>query len=121
VLRHATQAILSVAICCLLVSLSAAQEDDALIGRNRYEMTKLESELNNTYVQSVQTAKLSRTAEAVEIIKDSESKWRAYRDAECKAEHPLSTGDQGACLITLTRQRIAALKAAYIKAPYLIN
>ena len=120
-LRIVKQVIISVAISHLFVALAAAQEDEALIARNRYVMTKVQSELNEVYMRSVQMAKLSRTPADLEIIKDSEDKWRAYRDAECKAEYPLSTAGQGECLISMTRQRIARLKAAYLKAAFTLN
>ena len=120
-LRIVKQVIISVAICHLFVAVAPAQEDEALIARNRYVMTKLESELNDTYMRSVQIAKLSCAPAGLEIIKDSESKWRAYRDAECKAEYPLSTADRGECLISMTKQRIARLKATYLKAAFTLN
>ena len=72
------------------------------------ELKAVEAEINDTYIEAVTNAKRTRTPEEIENIKDSESKWRDYRNAECKAENG---GD--ACLIRFTKQRIAALKALY--------
>ena len=72
------------------------------------ELKAVEAEINDTYIQAVTNARRARTPEEIENIRDSEAKWRAYRNAECKAENG---GD--ACLIRLTKQRIAALKALY--------
>jgi uncharacterized protein YecT (DUF1311 family) len=93
------------AICCFGTLTSSAQDSD---------LAKLQAELNDTYIQAVQTAKLSRSPADVEDIKDSESKWRAYRDAECKAENHLSALRYNSCLVSMTTQRIAALKRAYL-------
>jgi hypothetical protein len=69
----------------------------------------IQAELNDTYIQAVQTARLSRSSEEVESMMDSESKWRAYMNAECKAE---KGGD--ACLVRMTKQRLSDLKALYL-------
>ena len=83
-------------------------QDRELIRDGSPALMLLESDLNDTYIEAVSNAKRTRTPEEIENIKDSESKWRAYRNAECKAENG---GD--ACLIRFTRQRIAALKSLY--------
>jgi hypothetical protein len=75
------------------------------------ELKQIEAESNDTYIQAVTNAKRTHTPEQIENIKDSESKWRAYRNAECKAENGGDT-----CLIRLTKERIAALKALYLTA-----
>ena len=73
------------------------------------QLKAVEAELNDAYIQSVTNARRARTPQEVENIKDSESKWRAYRNAECKAENG---GD--ACLISMTKQKLAALKSLYL-------
>ena len=70
----------------------------------------IESSINDTYLQVLKTAIGSQPSEQVDSIRDSESKWLAYRNAECKAE---KGGD--ACVIRMTKERITALKALYLK------
>jgi uncharacterized protein YecT (DUF1311 family) len=70
----------------------------------------LEFALNDTYIQAVNNARLSKNLQEVENLKDAQSKWRVYRDAECRAE-----ADETACLVNMTKQRIEALKAMYFK------
>ena len=105
-IRIAKQPLVLVTICVCLSLPSRAQEN---------ELKSLESELNARYIEAVQTAKITRPIEEVQNIKDSESKWRAYRDAECKAENGSSTKGADACLVRMTKERIAAVKTAYLK------
>ena len=74
------------------------------------ELARVESDAGDAYREAVTNARKTHTPEQVDAIKDSETKWRAYRNAECKAE---DGGD--ACLIRMTKERIAALKALYLR------
>jgi uncharacterized protein YecT (DUF1311 family) len=79
---------------------SKAQEND---------LRKVEAQINDTYIEAITNARRTHTPKEVESIKDSESKWRAYRNAECEAE---KGGD--ACLVRMTKERILALTALYL-------
>ena len=104
-LRITVQVIILGAACHLLAARCSA-EDYELIKQGRM----LEFALNDTYVQAVHNARLSKNLQEAETLKDAQSKWRAYRDAECRAET-----DSTACLVSMTKQRIEALKAMYFK------
>jgi uncharacterized protein YecT (DUF1311 family) len=58
----------------------------------------------------VHNARLSKNLQEIENLKDAESKWRAYRDAQCRVE-----ADANVCLVNMTKQRIEALNALYFK------
>jgi uncharacterized protein YecT (DUF1311 family) len=75
------------------------------------ELRRVEAEINDTYIEAITNARRTHTLEEIESIKDSESKWRAYRNAECKAE---KGGDT--CLVRMTKERLLALKALYLVA-----
>ena len=81
---------------------------------------KVDAELNVVYQRSLKVARDPYTPQDFQNLKDAERKWIAYRDAACKAERGLwglGTGASAAhsvCLIRITRERIAALKEAYL-------
>jgi uncharacterized protein YecT (DUF1311 family) len=104
-LRITAQLILLGAACQFFAARCSA-EDYGLVKQGRL----LEFELNDTYLQAVQNARLSKNLQEAETLKDAQGKWRAYRDAECRAET-----DSTACLVSMTKQRIEALKAMYFK------
>ncbi len=81
---------------------------------------EVDTELNTTYEKSLSLTKRFGSTD-VENLKDAEQKWIAYRDAACKAEYGLWGGGSGGpnsrtmCVIRLTRQRTADLRATYIQ------
>jgi uncharacterized protein YecT (DUF1311 family) len=83
-------------------------------------LKKVDTELNTVYQKSLKVAKDPYTPADVANLKDAERKWIAYRDAACKAERGLWGLGTGApaihsiCLIRITKERIAALKEAYL-------
>ena len=104
-LRIPAQVIILGAACHLFAARCSAEDYD-LIRQGRM----LEFALNDTYLQAVHNAGLSKNLQEAENLKDAQSKWRAYRDAECRAE-----ADSTACLVNMTKQRIEALKTMYFK------
>lgn len=83
-------------------------------------LRKVDIELNAVYQKSLKVAKDPYTPADLQNLKDAERKWIAYRDAACKAERGLwglGTGASAAhtgCLIRITKERIAALREAYL-------
>lgn len=83
-------------------------------------LKKVDAELNTVYQKSLKIAKDPYTPADVANLKDAERKWIAYRDAACNAERGLlGTGTaapavHSICLIRITKERIAALKEAYL-------
>ena len=101
-----TAQVIILGAACQFFAARCSGEDYELIKQGRM----LEFALNDTYAQAVHNARLSKNLQEVENLKDAESKWRAYRDAECRAE-----ADENVCLVNMTKQRIEALKALYFK------
>jgi uncharacterized protein YecT (DUF1311 family) len=104
-LRITAQVIILGAACQFFAARCSA-EDYELIKQGRM----LEFALSDTYAQAVRNARLSKNLQEVDNLKDAQSKWTAYRDAECRAE-----ADSTVCLVNMTKQRIEALKAMYFK------
>ncbi len=73
------------------------------------ELGKVEAQINDTYIEAITNARRNHTPKEVETIKDSENKWRAYRNAECEAEK-----GGNACLVRMTKERLQALTALYL-------
>jgi len=75
------------------------------------ELAKVEAQINDTYIEAITNARRTHTPKEVESIKDSESKWRAYRNAECEAEK-----GGNACLVRMTKERLLVLRTLYLAA-----
>jgi uncharacterized protein YecT (DUF1311 family) len=76
-------------------------------------------ELDSTYQKSLRAAE-RYSPQDVDNLKDTEQKWTAYRDTSSNAERGLwgkgsgASGAWSACMIRITKQRIADLKNAYL-------
>jgi uncharacterized protein YecT (DUF1311 family) len=83
-------------------------------------LKKTDAELNQTYRQSMKETAGTYTPQDVVKLKNAQRLWIMYRDAACNAEYGLWGGGSGGpaahslCLIRITRERITALKAAYL-------
>jgi uncharacterized protein YecT (DUF1311 family) len=119
---------LVVVLLVAAATLASAQDDESKCCCTTYDVSvcltairkKVDSELNETYLKSLDQARAFYTAQDVQLLKVAERRWIVYRDATCDAEYRLwgrgSGGPNalGYCIIRLTRQRIADLKKVYL-------
>ena len=79
---------------------------------------KVDAEQSATY-QKALIASQKFGDKALDDLKEAETQWLAYRDAECRAEYDRWGGGSGGpnartiCKIRTTRQRIVELKHRY--------
>jgi uncharacterized protein YecT (DUF1311 family) len=79
------------------------------------ELKKADAEVNKIYYSTVK--KLQRDDAA--LLRKAQRAWRAYRDAQCEAEHALWGGGTGgpaawmSCKVELARQRAAEIENTY--------
>jgi len=115
-------------VVILALSISAtAQDEESKCCCTTYDMSvclskireKVDLKLADVYQKSLKAAE-HYSPQDVNNLRDSEQKWTAYRNASCNAERGLWGKGSGApntwsaCMIRVTKQRIADLRKAYL-------
>jgi len=112
-------------LALLVAAVGFAQTNETKCDGTTYNMSVclsailkgVEADLIDVYQRALKTT----DSRDLRNLKVAQSRWVAYRDADCKAEYELFGRGSGrpnaftACKVSLTRQRIADLVAAYGK------
>jgi len=116
----------SLVLCMAIGSATAAENEESKCCCTTYDTSvclsnvdkKVDAEQSATYQKALIASQHFGT-KAVDDLKEAETQWLAYRDAECKAEYDRWGGGSGGpnaltmCKIRIARQRTAELKSRY--------
>jgi uncharacterized protein YecT (DUF1311 family) len=126
-MRLALKTISLLLLCMAIGSASASENEESKCCCTTYDTSvclsnvdkKVDAEQSAAY-QKALIASQKFGDKAIDDLKDAETQWLAYRDAECKAEYDRWGGGSGGpnartiCKIRITRQRTVELKGRYV-------